>query len=151
MYAVTFAGVAATASVDVFEYVAPSTRVVIIHGAEIGQITDMGDAASEALGVLHKRGATTSGSGGTTFTPLPLEPMGPAASGVAEFMNTTKSTAGTITNLHSAAWNIQQPYIWLPTPEMRHVLAPSQRYAIEISAPADSITMYGTLIVEELG
>jgi hypothetical protein len=49
-------------------------------------------------------------------------------------------------------WIIQSPYLWLPTPEFRHILSPSQRYTVELATtPADSITVSGEMLVEEIG
>lgn len=152
MYSVVFSSVAVTAQQDFFEITAPSDCIVIIHSVEITQSTDVGDAAAEGLAILHKRGATTSGSGGTAPTPAPLEFGFAAAGSAAEVNNTTKATSGTIVSLHSSNWIIQQQYLWLPTPEMRHVLSPSQRYTVELgTTPADSITCSGTLVFEEIG
>jgi hypothetical protein len=152
IYSVVFSSVAVTAQQDFFEYTAPSDAVAVIHSVELTQSTDVGDAASEGLAILHKRGATVSGSGGSTPTPAPLELGFTAAGGVAKVNNTTKANTGTIVTMHSSNWIIQSPYLWLPTPEYRHVLSPSQRYTVELgTTPADSITVSGTLIVEEIG
>lgn len=151
-YSVVFSSVAVTAQQDLFAYVAPSTTIVIIHGCEITQSTDVGDGQAEGLAILHKRGATTTGSGGSTYTPAQLESGFAAAGGTARTNDTTKASAGTILTLHSSNWIIQSPYLWLPTPELRHVLAPSQRYTVELATtPLDSITMSGTLYIEEIG
>jgi hypothetical protein len=152
MYAAVFSSVAVTAQQDFFELNAPSTAIWIVHSVEITQSTDVGDAAAEGLAILHKRGATTSGSGGTAPTPTPLEQGFAAAGGSVEVNNTTKATSGTIVTLHSSNWIIQQPYLWLPTPEMRHVISPSGRYTVELATtPADSITCSGTIVFEQIG
>jgi hypothetical protein len=152
IYSVTFSSVAVTAQQDFFEYTAPADAIVLIHSVELTQSTDVGDSAAEGLAILHKRGATTSGSGGSAPTPAPLEFGFAAAGGAAEVNNTTKATGGTIVTLHSSNWIIQSPYLWLPTPEMRHILSPSQRYTIELATtPADSITVSGTMVLEEIG
>jgi hypothetical protein len=45
-----------------------------------------------------------------------------------------------------AGWN------YLPTPEMRIDFSPSTRCVIGLeAAPADSLTMSGTVVVEEIG
>jgi hypothetical protein len=152
-YSITFASVAVTAQQDFFEYTAPSDAIAIIHSVEITQSTDVGDAASEGLAILHKRGATSSGTGGTqAVTPAPLEFGFAAAGGVADINNTTKASGGTIVTLRASNWIIQQTYLWLPTPELRHVLSPSQRYTVELgTTPADSITVSGEMLVEEIG
>lgn len=152
IYSVVFSSVAVTAQQDFFEYTAPSDAIAIIHSVELTQSTDVGDVAAEGLAILHKRGATVSGSGGSSVTPGPLEFGFAAAGGVAETNNTTKANTGTIVTMHSSNWIIQSPYLWLPTPEYRHILSPSQRYTVELATtPADSITVSGTLIVEEVG
>lgn len=153
IYALSFSSVAVTAQQDFFEYTAPSDAIAIIHSVELTQSTDVGDAASEGLVILHKRGATSSGTAGTqATTPAPLEFGFAAAGGVCDLNNTAKASGGTIVTLHSSNWIIQSPYLWLPTPEYRHVLSPSQRYTVELgTTPADSITMSGTMIFEEIG
>lgn len=152
IYSITFAAVAVTAQQDFFEYTAPSDAIGVIHMVELTQTTDVGDTASEGLAITHKRGATVSGSGGSSFTPLPLDFGYAAAGGVAEINNTTVANTGTIVNLHASSWIIQSPYLWLPTPEYRHILSPSQRYTVQLgTTPADSITCSGTMIIEEIG
>ena len=154
MYSASFASTAVTAQQDFFEIIVPATKVVIIHSVELTQSTDVGDVAAEGLAILHKRGVgATSGSGGTTAAaPAKLETGAATAGSTFEANNTTKMTAGTITTLHASNWIIQSPYLWLPTPEMRHVLAPSERYTVELATtPADSVTISGTLVLEEIG
>lgn len=154
MYSAVFSSVAVTAQQDFFEIIVPATKVVVIHSVELTQSTDVGDAAAEGLAILHKRGVgSTSGTGGTqAATPAKLETGSATAAATYDFNNTTKMTAGTISTLHSGNWIIQSPYLWLPTPEMRHVLAPSERYTVELATtPADSITVSGTLVFEEIG
>jgi hypothetical protein len=151
-YSAQFNAVAATAQQDLFEIVAPADAVVVIHQIALAQSTEVGDAAEEALSILVKRGATTSGSGGSAPTPAPLEFGFPAAGSTVEVNNTTKATAGTIVTLHADVWNVRSQLLILPTPELRIVLSPSQRLTVELATtPADSITMNGTLYFEEIG
>lgn len=152
MYSAVFSSVAVTAQQDFFEIAAGSTGIVVIHSVEISQSTDVGDAAAEGLAIIHKRGATTTGSGGSTPTIVPLETGNATSESTVKANNTTKATSGTIVSLHSSNWIIQQPYLYLPTPEMRHVLSPSQRYTVELgTTPADSVTVSGTIVFEEIG
>lgn len=151
-YSVNFTSVAVTAQQDLLAYTAPSTRIAIIHMVELTQSTDVGDAAAEGLSILHKRGATSAGSGGGTMTPVPLEFGFAAAGGVGRINDTTIASGGTIVTMRPSNWVIQAPYLWLPTPECRHILSPSQRYTVSLATtPADSITMSGEMIVEEQG
>lgn len=152
MYSVVFSAVAITAQQDLFEIVAPSTGVLIVHGWELSQSTEVGDTQEEGLALLVKRGSTTSGSGGTAPTPTPGGLGQGAATMTAEVNNTTKATAGTIVTWMSTNWNVRSsPMQWILTPEMRPLVRASERFTIELATtPADSITASGTLWVEEL-
>lgn len=154
MYTAQFNGVsvAGGAQQDLLEIVAPSDAVVVLHQLVLSQSSDVGDAAEEGLSILFKRGATTSGSGGTSVTPVPLETGSPAAGSTVEANNTSKASAGTIVTLHAENWNVRSPFVWLPPPECRIVLSPGQRMTVELGTnPADALTCSATLYFEELG
>lgn len=149
MYTATFEEIAVTTAVDLFEIVAPADSVVIVHGFEISQSSDAGDAASEQLAILVHLGST-SGSGGAAETARPLNLGDAAFGGTVESNNTTQSTEGTF--LHAAAFNIMNGYVWIPTPEMRFVISPSDRVIIELqTVPADELTLNGVVYFEEIG
>lgn len=153
-YTAQFNGVAVTAQQDFFELAAPSTAVVVIHQVVLSQTTEVGDAQEEQLSILLKRGVgSTTGSGGSTPTPVKLETGYPSAGSTTKANNTTKMTAGTITTIHSDAWNERNPqWLYLPTPELRPVLSPSERFTVELATtPADSVTVNGTIYFEEIG
>lgn len=151
-YAVTFDAVATATSIkDMFEVNVPSDAAVVIHAVYLGQTSDMGDSASEALTIQFVKGHSTSGSGGSAPTPVPLMSGFPAAGTGIEVNNTTIATSGTAIVLHQDVWNVQLPYQYRPTPEERLVLSPSQRMVVRLSAPADALTISGTLIFEEVG
>jgi hypothetical protein len=151
IYTAQFNGVAVTAQQDFFELVAPSTGAVLIHAIELSQTTEVGDDQEEGLLILLKSGQTTSGSGGSTPTPVPLA-FGDAAAGtVVEANNTTKATAGTIVTHAAWAWNVRGDFMKIFTPEMRPIVRASRRLTVELATtPADSITMHGTIWFEEL-
>lgn len=152
MYTAVFSGVAVTAQQDFFEINAPADAVVVIHDWTLTQSTEVGDAQEEGLAILVKRGATTSGSGGSAPTPSPIEFGDAAFGGTTEANNTTKATAGTIVTLGSYNWNVRVPFQQIYTPETRIVLSPSQRMTIELATtPADSITVSGTITLAEIG
>lgn len=151
LYTVQFNGVSVTAQQDLFELVAPSTGAVVLHAIELSQTTELGDAAEEQLSILLKSGQTTSGSGGTAPTPVPLAFGDAAAGATAEVNNTTKASAGTIVTHAAWAWNVRTEFMRLFTPEMRPILRASRRMTVELATtPADSITLNGTLWFEEL-
>lgn len=152
-YTAQFSGVAATAQQDLFELVAPSDAVVVVHEWGISNLSEVGDAAEEMLLLLVKSGQTTSGSGGSAVTPAPNEAGDPAFGGTVEANNTTKASAGTIVNhAPSLNWNVRQDREKVYTPETRLVLSPGRRMTIELATtPADSITLAGWITFEEFG
>ena len=149
MYSATFEEVAVTAAQDLFQILAPADSAVILHSLHISQSSDAGDSESEQLNVLIHRGSTD-GSGGSTPTPTPLH-LGDAAAGtVVEANNTTQGTEGTF--VHAESFNVMAGLQIVWTPETRPVISPSDLLHIELqTAPADSLTMSGTIYFEEIG
>lgn len=154
MYAVTFENVAVTAAQDFF-YVAPADdKAVVLHECRLSQSTELGDAAEEQLRIAIVRGHATVGSGGSAFTPLPLIPTDTAAGATARINDTTIASAGTGVNLLVDTLNVRSGWLWLPTPECRPMVTQGSGTTIVVrllAAPADSVTMGGTLLFEELG
>lgn len=152
-FVVSFAAVAVTAAQDVFELVAPATSKLVIREVVLGQYTDFGDAAAEILSVLMIRGNATSGSGGSAATPVNLASHTGAksAGATAEVNNTTVASTGSPVTLRAEAWNVQTPYRFYPAPTEQIVVNASERFVVRLTAPADSITMNGTLVFEEIG
>ena len=149
MYSAVFEEIAVTAVQDLFEINAPSDAIVVLHGLEIAQSSDAGDSEDEQLALLIHRGST-SGSGGSAPTARPMELGDAAFGGTVEANNTTQSTEGT--HLHATAFNVRAGYFKEWTPETRIVISPSGRLIIELqTAPADSLTMSGTIYFEEIG
>lgn len=149
MYAAVAEEVAVTAAQDLFQYVAPSDAVGVIHSIYITQSSDAGDSESEQLNVLYHRGGTN-GSGGTTVTPAPLQLGASAAGGTVEANNTTQSTEGVL--IHSSSFNVMAGYQDIRTPETRIYVSPSDIFNIELqTTPADSLTVTITVVFEEIG
>jgi len=151
-YTVVFTGVAVTAQQDLFEIVAAAGKNVEIMAIFLSQTTEIGDAMEEGLSILIKSGSTTSGSGGSAPTPVPLSVTDAAAGFTAEVNNTTKATVGTIVTHHADSWNIRAPFMLIFPEDMRVQLTGGRRATIELATtPADSITMSGTLYLREFG
>jgi hypothetical protein len=149
MYTATFEEVAVTAVQDLFEIVSAADSVTVIHSIKISQSSDAGDSESEQLNMLIHRGST-SGSGGSTPTPAPMNLGDAAFGGTVEANNTSQSTEGTI--LGSYCFNVMAGLDIVFTPEERIVISPSGRVIIELqTAPNDSLTMSGTVVLEEIG
>src|SRR3989304_1290080 len=116
MYTVQFEAISVSAQVDFFEIVTASTKPAMIHAIFLSQSSEGGDAAEEFMRVQIIRDYTTSGSGGTTTTPVPLDPIGVGAGFACETNNTTLATGGTPLILHSEAFNERTGWAYIPTP-----------------------------------
>lgn len=153
IFVATFAAVAVTAAQDVFEIVAPASSRLMIREIRLGQYSDPGDAQAEMLSVQIIRGYTTSGSGGGSVTPVNLSPVSGAAAATAtvERNNTTVAQDGTGVVLLADTFNVMGGWRYYPVPEERIEVGVSQRLVVRITAPADSLTMNGTIVYEEIG
>lgn len=152
IYTISFAGVAVTAQQDLFELVAAAGKPFRILSLSLSQSSEVGDAAEEGLAILIKSGQTTSGSGGSAPTPVPLNVTDAAAGLTAETNNTTKASAGTIVTHYPENWNIRQPFFLVFPDRMQPEIAGGRRCTVELgTTPADSITMSGSMCVEEFG
>ena len=146
MYSAVFEEVDITVVQDLFELVAPSDGIVVLHSVSISQSNR---TVSEMLNLLIHRGSS-SGSGGTVPTAHPLDTGSPTFGGTVEVNNTTQSTESNI--LRAENFNILVGYFWQPTPEERIVIPPSGRIVVELqTAPGSSTKMSGTIVFEEIG
>lgn len=154
MYSVSFVGVAVTVAQDFFEILLPADISMYLHSVHISQSSDAGDAQSEQLSVSIQRitASPTSGSGGSTPTPAPLQFQSPASGMVVEANNTTVLTGGTVAVLWRQSFNVMAGLDIIFTPETMPCFSPAQRCLIELhTAPADSLTMDGVVMFEEIG
>lgn len=147
------AATAITAQIDVFEISPADDRPVFIHELRMWQTTELGDAAEEVIGVQMIRGFTTSGSGGGTSTVGKKYAGDSNASFSHECRNTTLANTGTTETTEGDGWQVRIPYIWTPSPEDRPFVSQAEtRLVVRLmAAPADSMTMFATLKVEEIG
>lgn len=156
LYSIPLAFTAHTAAGDIVEIIAPAGALLDIHEIKLTQSTEAGDAESEQLAFTLTRatGSYTSGSGGTSVTPVPLDGSDVAASFTAEMANTTDASAGSgaLTNMWHDAVNVHVGLHYLPTPESRPRCGVSQAFILTLDgAPADSVSIGGYIIVEEIG
>jgi len=151
IYTVVFSAVAVSAAQDLFEITPADDKPVEIVGVELGQSSDSGDAQDEQLQISIIRGHTTSGSGGSAPTPAPMSPAEAAAGFAAEVNNTTIASAGTGVTLHTGCWNVRAGYInWFPEGMRPSASQANTTIVLRQTAPADAVTMSGTLYVREL-
>lgn len=153
IYTVEFEAVAVTAQVDFFEITPADDKPVEVLGLFLSQSSDVGDAADELLRYRVIRGHTTGGSGGAAPTPRPVKRSDAAAGFAAETCNTTIASAGTALNLHSDTFNVRSGLqLWVPdTLEWDATQGDTTLVVRLMAAPADSLTMSGTLYVREMG
>lgn len=151
VYAVTFSAVAVSVAQDLFEITPADDKPVEIVGIELGQSSDAADAQDELLQISIIRGYTASGSGGSAPTPAPMNPNNTAAGFAAEVNNTTVATTGTAVTLQTGCWNVRAGYInWFPEGMRPSASQANTTLLVRQTAPADAITMSGTLYVREL-
>jgi hypothetical protein len=151
MYSAVFQAVAVTAAQDLLSLLTTSACPIRLHYFSCGQGTDVGDAAEEILRIRIQRGMTTVGSGGSAPAAVPLIRGGRAATATPRANDTTAASGGTIEQVWEENWNVRTQYIWMPTPEMRPDCDVSMRIAFNlVGAPADSLTLSGTIVWEEL-
>jgi hypothetical protein len=151
IYTITISGIASPAAVFDFVEISPAAnKPVRIRRIRIAQTSEP-TTEEEQLAITVIRGHTTSGSGGdTTPDGGPLNPSDTAAGYTAETMNTTIASAGTAVNLVEDAWNSRAGYDMAFAPEEAPEGFNGSLLVIRSSAPADAITIRGTIWVEEI-
>lgn len=151
VYAVPFSAVAITVAQDLVELSPADDIPIELIGWHLGQSSDAGDAQDELLQLNIIRGHTSSGSGGSSVTPSPLNPGDAAANFTAEINNTTIASSGTPVTLFGTAWNVRAGSdVWLPEDVRPRARQSNTTIVVRMSAPNDSITTTGVFWVREL-
>jgi hypothetical protein len=154
VYSVPITLTAVTTQVDLWDIAPADDKPVRLHAIYLGQSTELGDAAEEQLGIQVVRGFATVGSGGSSATPTPVVPNDTAAGATVRTLDTTIAVVGggSTTYLHADTWNVRGPYQIVWTPEMRPGCSQVDTRVVvrTTGAPADSVTIAGTLYFEEL-
>jgi len=146
MYSVSFEDVAATLAQDLFQIEAV-TVPAIIHQVVVSQSSDFGDAAAENL-IIKLRRATDAL---TNVTAEALLDLGDSAALADLNVNDTTQLVTGADTFHVEAWNIALPFVYLPPPELRPVCSVGDVIVVTMSAPADALTIHGTMYFEEIG
>jgi hypothetical protein len=151
-YWVDLTPTAVTVAADLIEITAADDKPIRVLAVNLGQTTELGDAAEEVLSLTWVRGNTTSGSGGSAPTPRPCNPSDAAAGFTVETFNTTAASAGTPVNLNRHGWNVRGGFERPYTPEEAPITSQANLLVLRMAgAPADSITISGSILVEEMG
>lgn len=153
VYTVEFEAVSVTVAQDFFEITPADDKPCKIIGLFVSQSSDVGDAAEEILRIRIIRGHSTGGSGGTAPTPVLVNPSDTAAGFTAEVNNTTIASLGTAVNVMSYQFNIRTGLeLWFPPGAEPTVTQGQTTMVVRLmAAPADALTMSGTLWVMEEG
>jgi hypothetical protein len=159
-YAVEFHGVTLTSAGGDQDlvYVKPAADKPIVLEAfylsNVGVAADAGDAQEELhrIEIIRLPATVTVGSGGNSMTPNALQTNDAAAGFTARINDTTvATTSGTAQWLHSDGWNVRTPYMWMPPPEHRPIVANAQAIVIRLASTlTDDIVCNGTAIVREI-
>lgn len=151
IFSVPLSDVTVTAVQDVWHLKAGSASPLRILGFSLDQ---KGLTAVEALNVRARRHTVTvtQGSGGSTPTPVAIAPAS-ASSGITAHANdTTQASAGTLTTIFGATWQLLNGLLWLPTPEFCPLIAPSTGFIVSLdTAPSASMKLSGWIAFEEIG
>lgn len=155
MYTNVLSLTAYTVQIDIHDIAPADDKPVTLHALSISQSTELGDAQEEQLGIQIVRGLATVGSGGSSYTPVPMNPSDTAAGATCRTGDTTIAVVGggSTNIIHADTWNVRGPYLFVWTPEMRPVVTQGQtRIVVRLTgAPADSITIGSTLYFSEAG
>jgi len=143
---------AANTDYDIFELVPADDRAIELVAFNIGVTGEVGDAQDETLTIKVSTDFTSSGSGGNTPTPRPLDQRDAAAGFTAETANETVATTGTEIVLMCDSMNVRAGGMWIFPPEMRPKVdqADTALYIRMMSTVADTLTMNATAWVREL-
>lgn len=151
VYSAIFAAVAVTAAQDFFSILPATQKPNALLGWNLGQYSDFGDAQDELVSIRVRKGATAQGSAGSTPTAIPLSVNDTAYGGTLHANDTTIANTGTIVTVYSDCFNVRAgDKVMLPE-ELQPVVANATILTLElVVAPADSLTMNGTMFFKEL-
>lgn len=149
---------AADGNMDMFE-LRPSSAAglpIKLCALFIGNTSEVGDAQEEMIhySILRMTGGTfTSGTGGTTPTPVPVDHDDVASDFAADAVNdAVATTSGTTVNLHQDGFNVRTGLQLILPPEMRCQCPGIANAALLVrfnTTVADTVTWQGTAYVME--
>lgn len=151
VFYVPFTDVAVTGIEDLFEILAASSAPVELLRLNLSQ--NDGEV-SETLDIIVKKvtGSPTSGTGGTTITPVAARhDVSRAFGGTVEANNdTTQLSGGTQSEFWQESWNVLAGYEWRGTPEDIISCGPSEYLVVQLAiAPSASMQLNGLAVIRE--
>lgn len=156
VFSATFTASTVTVAEDTFALVAPSNSRIRLREIRLGQYTEFGDAAAEILSLQVIRGHRTAGNQTTLATKANISGHSGRLTDTGTLVAVNDTGQATDTGsgaqtLISDAWNIQVPWLYDPEPEENIIVEADQRLVVRLSAPADAMTLNGTIIYEKIG
>lgn len=149
---VHFVAVSVSAQQDLFELASASGKPLVILDCEITQVTAFKDANESILALQWRRGNTSTGSGGSSATPVKKNPSMGSASLTAKVNNTVKATSGTVDIILPTTWNVRQEKRFAPLPDGTIEVAGGSRICLELATtPGSAMTMSGWVLAREVG
>lgn len=119
---------------------------------QAGATSEAGDAEAELLSLTLMRGSTSVGAG---WTVTPRNVRGHAGAPIAGTAvsppSTTLASTDSAALMLADAWNVAAGWWFNPPAAERPVIEPAQTILLRMSAPADAMTINGTLVFQELG
>ncbi len=156
IYAVPYQGTVTSAGgdADLFELIPASNKPIKLRGFRLGNFSEFGDAAEEAVRVsVIRLPATVTSSNGSSVTPVPLDSADVAAGFTAEANGATvATTSGSAVIVEELAWNIRMSpmEVWYPDERFCPKAKNAEGLFIRLqSTLADDISFAGVAWVEE--
>lgn len=160
IYAVPFNGTVANATgdTDLFSFAVADDKPIRLRGFILGNVSEVGDTAEEALRITVKYlpATLTQGSNGSTVTAVaPLSDQAGTVWGFTAHVNdtTVATSSGTVIVVDEFAWNIRNsPYEhWYPDPSFCPECKQGAGLVVRCETTvADDFTFSGTAFVEEM-
>jgi hypothetical protein len=148
IYSVSFADVSVSADQDLIAVYSGSNKAFKVHSVTIGQKT--ATAVGNLSVTLKRLTSLTAGSGGSTPTPVPMNP-GDAAATITAHANDTTQATGTAVILGADDINVINGWLYMPPAEDRPVIGLNSALVVSLNtAPGSAETFSGTAVVEEL-
>jgi hypothetical protein len=153
IYRIPLVRTAVSTPVDLADILTTAAQILWVHEIDLGQSTEVGDAQEEMLQLAWRVGNTTPGTGGNSgVVANPQMPGQPVSGLTIGTFRTTKATGGTVITNPIWDWPLRMRFEKIFTPDIQLFLPPSTRGCLElVAAPADPVTMSGTITVEIVG
>ncbi len=154
-YSASYTGTITNAggNTDLLELLPADDKPCKLRGLKLGQLSEVGDAAEEGVSItIYRMTATvTSGSGGSTVTPSPIDSADIAFGGACEMNNTTvATTSGSSTVMEELAWNIRSSPFETYWPDWAIKAKQGEGLIIRLNTTvADDVTASITVWLEE--